>query len=506
MNILKNKKLIFAVLIIIGIIVRTYNYPTALHEMNSDEIMTVVNAKSIADTGQDIGGISFPVYLHGWGGQSVILLYLMAICIKIFGYTLFAIRLPMLIISIISIYVFYDLVKRISKNENIALIGLGLVAICPWQILQSIWALDCNMFPHFLLIAIDLLYTGLSKEKNIIIYISMFFFALSLYGYGVAIYFIPLFLLVMSIYLLKTKKLTIKEVIICIVIFLIFALPIITMFTINALHINKNIEIGKITIPYYESLSRTKDMIFFSPNPMKQLGKNISSTIKVIFFQIDGADWNSSKVFGTTYKITVIFAIIGIISIIKQIKKDKTNSSNFMILIWLIISVLTGFIVNQTNINRLNSIWYVILILGAFGIYAVYEKIKYKKTYKAIVATVYTIIFSAYVIYFNYYFAEVVDQSGTFSRGFYQSLNYVKTLEEKTILYDNIKNDGCLSLYINFNHDDNKTYKSITNEQELRDKIENIKEDEVLIVDVEFKDYPNTHHNEKIGDFLVITK
>ena len=48
---------------------------------------TYNNAKELAETGQDHNGIQNPVYLLGWGGQSVILVYLMALCIKIFGYS-----------------------------------------------------------------------------------------------------------------------------------------------------------------------------------------------------------------------------------------------------------------------------------------------------------------------------------------------------------------------------------------------------------------------------------
>ena len=84
--------------------------------MNSDEAMTAVNAKSLADTGLDNNGIRNPVYLLGWGGQSVVLVYLMALCIKIFGYSIFAIRLPMLLISLIAIFVFYDFVKSVNLD------------------------------------------------------------------------------------------------------------------------------------------------------------------------------------------------------------------------------------------------------------------------------------------------------------------------------------------------------------------------------------------------------
>ena len=104
----KYQKYLFLILVLLGIAVRIYEFPTAIREMNSDEIMTAVNAVSIAQTGKDIGGISFPVYLQGWGGQSVILLYLMVISVKILGNTLLAVRLPMLIVSILGMIICYD--------------------------------------------------------------------------------------------------------------------------------------------------------------------------------------------------------------------------------------------------------------------------------------------------------------------------------------------------------------------------------------------------------------
>lgn len=261
----------------------------------------------------------------------------------------------MLIVSIILLFVFYDFVKKITKNEKIALIGLALLSICPWHILQSIWELDCNMFPHFLLIAMDILYTGIIKNNKKIIYISMFFYALTLYCYGVAIYFVPLFLLVFCIYLLKNKIINYKDAIICILIFVLFAMPIVLMFAINLLHIETQIKIFNITIPYYPNLSRTQDMVFFTDNKLSQLFENIISTIMVIFNQSDRGEWNASPVFGTIYHMSIIFVFVSIIKIIKLTKDNKKVSvENFLILIWLCISILTGFIINEVNINRIN--------------------------------------------------------------------------------------------------------------------------------------------------------
>jgi len=370
--------------------------------------------------------------------------------------------------------------------------------------LQSIWGLDCNMFPHFLIIAIDLLLIGLSNKK--ILYISMIAFALTLYCYGVAIYFVPLFLLIISIYLLKKKYINKKDLVICVIIFIAISAPIIMMFAINGLHIEQDIKIGNITIPYYENLSRTDDMVFFSEKPFKQLIDNICSTFKVIFTQKDGTEWNAPKLFGTTYRITSLFAIIGIIKVIKLIIKKENTLENIILIMWLGSCLIIGFIVKEVNINRLNSLWYLILIYGTIGIYEIYEKIKFKKIYKILIITLYLILFIIFTIYFHKYYVKIVDQSGCFSRGFYQTLNYVKNIEQETILYDNIKDDGCLELYIKFNNNNTKNYKEINIEENLKEKINNIDDNEVLIVDVEYRDYGIKSYDKKIGDFIIITK
>lgn len=327
-------KIMFIILIIIGIGVRVYKFPNAISEMNIDEIMTAVYAREIAETGKDLLGLSFPVYLLGWGGQSVVLVYLMTISVKVFGYTLFAVRLPTLIVSIISLFVFYDFVKKITNNKKIALVGLGLLAISPWHIMQSLFAWDCNMFPHFLLFAMDIFYTGILKNKKAIIYLSMIFFAITLYCYGIAIYFVPFFLLITAIYLVRKKKINVRDLIICIIIFILFAWPIIITFIMNGLRIGQTIEIFNITIPYYETLTRTTDMLFFSDNVGIQFIKNIVYLLSMIVFQSDNIEWNVIPMFGTIYHISIVFAILGIIFKIKKMKQNKKedNTRGFILI------------------------------------------------------------------------------------------------------------------------------------------------------------------------------
>ena len=539
----KKQLIIFLIIIIIAIFVRIYKFPNALKEVNSDEMMLAVNAKSIADTGKDINGISYPVYLLGFGGQSVLLLYLIVFCIKIFGYSLLAIRLPLLIISIVSLVVFYDLIRRISKNNTIALIGLGLLAISPWHILQGMWALDCNILPHILLIAVYLLYIGILKKSRWTLYLSMVFFALTLYSYGIAIYFTPILLLALAIYLRRKKKISIPDLIICIVIFSVLAMPIILMFAINILKTNQSIYLGNITIPYYESLSRTDDMLFFSPNILVQLFINIGFTVLMILGEFDGCVWNSSLVFGTAYHITLVLVIVAIIIKIKNkashihfglsdvfssttdsVQETADGNTNlqdsfprFLILSWLCTSIFTGIVINQTNINRLNTIWYPLIMLATFALYYFYNYFKVfetndengskkSKIYAISIISIFIILFTSYLIYFNCYYANKVDMSICFSRGMEQALEYTNTLPIDNVKVDNLDNDGSIDIYIKSNkYFTDKTIDELRSQDELNTALNDLN-GKVLIINEKRNANIDNYDFVKFGEYYVVSE
>ena len=102
---INKEHIMVGIIIIFAIIFRIYMWPNALSEVNCDEAMTALNAKSIAETGTDIYGTSFPVYFEAWklAGQSALLTYLMVFCIKIFGFSIFSIRAGFIFIILINL-------------------------------------------------------------------------------------------------------------------------------------------------------------------------------------------------------------------------------------------------------------------------------------------------------------------------------------------------------------------------------------------------------------------
>ncbi len=444
MSFIKDKyKLLFIIIFLIAVITRIILWPTLL-EANIDEAMTAINASSIANTGKDMYGVSFPVYLEAWGfaGQSVMLAYLTAFCIKLFGMSMFSIRLPMLLISLISIIVFYDFTKRIFKDKKIALLAMFLLSITPWHILQSKWAIDCNMFPHFALFSTYFLYRGIT-EKKLYLYISMVFFGLTMYTYGVSIYFIPLFLLISAIYLLKNKKINIKELIICILIYMIIFTPLFIMYLINFLKIDKEINLGIFTITYFSEQTRTNDMLLFSDNILNQLLKNIISLLSVIFTQYDNLPWNATSIFGTTYHISIIFIIIALIN---YFRKKENNIGIKIFVLWSILSLFVGIFINGTNINRLNIIWYPLIFLTLYGILICF------KNKKTLIIIIYTILFISYNIFFYTSYYKDINTSFCFGNGLKESYEFLSNYDNSKY-YLNLDNTIQFRIYINFHNE-----------------------------------------------------
>ena len=180
----KNKyKILVALIFIIGIVVRLVCIDVLPKGLNQDEASAGYEAFSILNYGVDRHNKSFPVQFIAWGsGQNVLYSYIMTFFIAILGVNTLAIRLPMALVGCISLFVFYQLLKR-NENKKIALIGLFFFAICPWHIMKSRWGLESNLFPDLILWAIFLILEAIRKEDYKFLYIGFGVLALAGYSY-----------------------------------------------------------------------------------------------------------------------------------------------------------------------------------------------------------------------------------------------------------------------------------------------------------------------------------
>ena len=392
--------IILGIGIFIAIAIRVYQFGSVPGGMNQDGAMAAVDGKALADYATDRFGMFMPVHLTAWGyGQmSSLLSYLMVPFIKIAGLSVITARLPLLLVSMAGLACLYLFVREVF-NKYVALLVFLFAAINPWHILQSRWALDCNLFAHFLMIALYFLYQGLKKTRYLVI--SMIFFGLSMYCYGISIYSVPLFLLAACIYLLIKKKITIRQALICVGVYLLVAWPFIATMAINFFRM-ETIETPFFTIPFFPDSVRSNDILFFSDNFSEQLVANVKSFVNLILLQTKDLPWNDVEGFGTMYLFSLPFALLGIVALFK---KHRKNPGAMLLFFFLLTGVWVGITTNGININRINLIFYPIMCFVAYGIY---EAIHFLTVTKYAIAAVYLVFFCLFThTYFTTYAEEI---------------------------------------------------------------------------------------------------
>lgn len=385
---------------LIAILIRVWKFGEVPGGFNQDGVMASVDAKALAEYGTDRYGMRLPVHLTAWGyGQmSALLSYLMVPFIRLFGFSPLVLRLPQLLASIAGLVCLYFLIKDVF-GKDMALIVFLFAAINPWHILQSRWTLDCNLYPHFFVFGIYFFNKGLKKKY--FLSVSMFFFGLCMYCYGISIYTMPLFLLMACVYLIATKRIHILDALLPAVVYLVTGGPFILVMMINFFKWD-TIETPLFTLPYFPDSVRSNDILFFSENVGSQLIENFKSLMNVTLLQVKDLPWNDIEGFGTMYLFSMPFVILGIIFLFVKFRK---NPGAMFIFFFLLTGVLCGLLTNGVNVNRINIIYYPIIIMAGIGIY---EGITLFKISKPCVAAVYLVAFALLAnIYFTTYATEI---------------------------------------------------------------------------------------------------
>lgn len=369
--------------------------------INVDEAFAGYEAWAMLNYGTDTWGYSNPVYLNVWGsGMSVLNSVLMMPFIKLFCLNTVTIRIHQMLIGVISVYVFYRLLRKLT-NVKTALIGMFLMAICPWHIMMSRWGLDCNLAPGFLLFAVYFFVLGLEKGKYLIV--SAFFWGLSLYCYATVWILVPMLLLIWCLYCMKHKKLTrSKYVGISVGVLFILALPLLLFVAVN---------VGWIPEIKGSLLSIPRLLDFRSDEIGKgNLINNIRGLLRLITVQNDGLLWNATSYFGMYYLFSMPIILIGAVLYLKRMvlhMKNKEFGHEIFFLSWIVIAVLIG-VMQGVNINKINNIHIPVIVLWAEGTAWICSK--GKKFVTGAVIAVYMLSFLCFEVYYYTEYQEQISE------------------------------------------------------------------------------------------------
>lgn len=345
-------------LFVFALVLRVLQFGLLPRAMMCDEQTMIYDAWCLAHYGIDRNGHRFPVYLEAWGsGQSALLAYLSIPFVLLFGMNVFSARIVMLITSLLAIWVFYLLTKKI-KNKNVAIVALFLFAISPFHIMMSRWGLDCNLLINFLIFALYFLVKSWEDKKHWYFVLACFLFGLCLYCYALSYLLLVLFLVFVYIYLLYMKKIRWSSFIVGNLVLACMALPLLLFLMVNAGWIPA-IETSFFSIPK------------MSAYRSDEIGLSWSNVYHILtfFFELERDFRASTTLFGSLYHVGTIFFIIGCITMfytsIRKIKNKEFDLSIVIVLLF-IANILEAFVIRM-NFYKWNAMFICYYCMAGIG-------------------------------------------------------------------------------------------------------------------------------------------
>lgn len=337
--------------------------PGGIHQ---DESFSVLNALGLLHEGMDTAGRFFPVYLSDWGdGQSGMYSWLMIPLLAINGgkATLFLARLPQALVSVLTLWCVYCLIKRMF-GRNAGLWALFALAVCPWHIMMSRWGLDANLAPGFLIFSFYFFVRGLEKGEFLLL--SALFYGLTLYCYAVIWPIVPIMLLLQIFYGLYHKKLSVnKYSLLSSLILFVMALPLLLYVAVNS-GLLPEIILPFMTIPRAVGYRGSEIAI----NPAEMFA-NLKTALRLLLFQNTGGPYDVLLPWGLFYDIGRIFIVIGTVCLLVKVAKSFLKKE-FAWEYFLFVQLLGGGIVCllvTARLHQVNALFIPLVLCEAYGLW-----------------------------------------------------------------------------------------------------------------------------------------
>lgn len=400
--------------------------PTAYHV---DEAGAAYDAINIAKYGIDRYLYKYPVYFINFGGgQNALYTYLAAILIKIFGYSIIIVRLPAIILSLISAFCFSKLVQK-KYGETASLISIALHCILPFSIMHSRWALESYLLYPMLIISCCVLFHAIHTGKPVFFLAAGILMGITLYSYAISYLLLVFYLALLLPVLFYFHKITWENVITLGIPLFLLALPLLLMLAVNNGMIEE-IKTDFFSIPKLE-IYRGNNISL--QNIITNLQLNNNNLFYRIFFS-DGLRYNAIPRFGTLYPFSIPLILTGFLKCLRSAYEDikkKKLSTEILIILLFIASLLTSLLINEININRSCEIFFPLIYFLITGLLFIIEK---SKTAAILTAGAYMLLFMTFTqYYYSDNFRNDIKKSLVFNSidDYTNALRFINQLEDK---------------------------------------------------------------------------
>jgi len=443
------KKILFLLIIVVGVFLRFYKLGVVPSSLYWDEIINCYDSYSIGQTGMDHHGNYLPVshLVSYFDYKNPLYTYLDVIPVKVFGLNEFGCRFPSALFgSLTFILVYYLTVvllskggrdkKLVNKAEWVGLLASFLVGVSPWHLQFSRAGFEANINLFLIVLGIYLFIKAVYK-KPFNLLLSGVVFGLTPYAYHSSKMIMPVLVLFLAIFFHKFILKNLRWVIMSLVIGLAIIYPLTTkdaqeavMFRFTETNIFNEedavLESNRLREAQGWSLMSNvfyNRRIFHAKKFLKHYFDHFD--FEYLFVYGDENLRHGTRYTGLFYLVEFPFLLAGFYFLIKNRKEDKNL---WVVIFWLLLSIVpASFTVTTPHaIRTLSGVGAWQIMIG-YGFYCTLVGIKKKKgrVIMLLVAggfLVWNIL--GYLDYYYKYYPAISDED--WQGGYKSAVEYVK--------------------------------------------------------------------------------
>ena len=363
----KRTALCAALLIAAGAALRLYPLADIPPGVNQDEASALYDAWSLLHYGIDRSGASWPVHFVAWGsGQSVLYPYIAMPFIWIGGLDIAVYRLPMAILGAASLWLMWRVAQN-AAGDRFALLALLFLAFNLWHAIATRWALDSTMLPFCVLLSVYF-FSRHDRHRFAIQALAVAALSASVYAYGTAYAFAPLFLAAAFGWLALNRALTMRRLLALSAIAAAIAAPIVLFLIVNLFDLD-SVRILGLTFPRYPAQARYEvatllfgwDWERFFDNLRRLADLLLGSRDRIIpYAHYEMRGW------GALAFMSVLMAA-GLAVVAHRAVARRDFGVHLLVATWFVLALGIGTFVDA-NANRANLLWLPVIYLSAWGV------------------------------------------------------------------------------------------------------------------------------------------
>lgn len=444
--------LCLVIIVFLAFFLRMYLLGTVPPGLTNDEADIGYDAYSVLVTGKDQWNQFLPLTnFKGFGDYRLPLYtYLVIPSEQVFGVTAFAVRFPSAIFGTLSVMLVFFLARKlfesIKEKDVLSLCASCLIAISPWAIGLSRIGIESNVAISLFLLAFMLFLYSFKYKR--LIFLSCFFFALTLYTYTAYTFFTPLALVTIVFFFRKKFKYK-KNLTLAFLLFVLFVSPLflfrstagVRAAQVSFVTSQDNIGVLANLNDRRGSCSEKFPTLVCKVVENKELViantfiKNYLNHFSFSFLFLDGSvtQYSILPQRSLFYTIELLFLLSGLIGIITQ-----KNKMGYVVLVLLMISVIPDAITGEGHYSRASGMMPFIFILEGFGLLYLYNFISSFKKFISLIlkSSLFLLISFSIVSFFISYFSYFPKYYSGYSQYGYQQ--WAHTIVENKEQYNKI--------------------------------------------------------------------